>query len=172
MQGRHRHRHSQTPRRRRRDRYRHRRVSRHVRTARRQAARRALLRRRSPRRTACTPATTCSPATWTWIRCRATPSRRGRRATATSVPSPISTRCASLRGCRRRRSCCATSIASTSTSSCRSRRAACCGISSSAPRELGFAVMAASELELYVFKDSYETVAEEGLHQRRRRSAA
>ena len=84
--------------------------------------------------TACTHATTCSHATSTWIRCRATRSHRGRKATAIFIPSPTSTRCASRRGCRRRRSCCATCAMSTRKSSCRSRRAAFCVVKSIAPR--------------------------------------
>ena len=68
-------------------------------------------------------------------------------------------RCASRRGWTRRRWCSATSTKKSATSSCRTRRAASCASSSRARRSAGYAAMGASELELYVFKDSYEDVA-------------
>ena len=75
--------------RRRLDRHGHRRVHRHAGPAHGQAPPRRVLRRGARRAsTASRAATTCSRSTWRWIRSRATGSRAGSRATATSSCGP------------------------------------------------------------------------------------
>ena len=87
----------------------------------------------------------------------------GDRLRRLSTACPTSRRCAARPGCRGRRSCCAISSITTRNGRSRSRRAACSSASSTRAREAGFTVMGGSEIELYVFDDTFAERAGEEL---------
>ncbi len=99
-------------------------------------------------------ATTCSPSTWTWTRCRVTPWRTGRAVTATSTDPRLRHAAAHpvARGHRARAERCglARPLAGEAVAA-----PGAAGRRSSAPRRMGFEPMFGTELEFYLFKETF-----------------
>ena len=138
----------------RRHRHRRRRHGRHAGPSGRQALPRAIFRRRraTKRRT---PATICSPTTSIWSRCPATPPRAGRRATAISCSSPTCRRCGACRGWRAPRSFSADVLDHHHHELPHSPRAHAEEADRAAEEGQKMRAFFASELEFYLFDESY-----------------